>query len=80
MQHQLASNYTTFFEKLTQTLDRLAQKLPIYDEIAKHESLWKSPRLRASLVKVYISIFEFLQSVVRVFTQSDGSKFYPILS
>jgi hypothetical protein len=80
---QLASNFHEFFEKLTKTLLRLSEVLPSYGDLAsslrgtRKGFLWPyeaSSRLVASLTKIYVDLFVFLQSVVRVFTKKDASK------
>jgi hypothetical protein len=80
---QLASNFGEFFDKLTNTLLRLSEVLPWYEDLAsslrgtRKGFLWPyqaSSRLVASLTKIYVDLFVFLQSVVRVFTKKDTSK------
>ncbi|KAH6714527.1 hypothetical protein BKA61DRAFT_673850 [Leptodontidium sp. MPI-SDFR-AT-0119] len=81
---QLASNYATFFDKLTRTLERLAHHLPQYELIV---GLYKgryldqfAQRITASLREVYVDIFQFLQRVALVFTRKDGkSKHRPVV-
>jgi hypothetical protein len=79
---QLASNFGEFFDKLTNTLLRLAEVLPWYEELAsslmgtRKNFSWPyqaSSRLVASLTNIYVDLFVFLQSVVRVFTKKDTS-------
>lgn len=74
---QLASNFTTFFDKLTRTLERLANHIPQYDLVIR---MYKgryldefAQRIAYSLGEVYMDIFQFLQSVARVFSKEDGS-------
>lgn len=71
---KLASNFVTFFEKLTKIVERLGAELPQYSLIEKSFLDMPSDRLRELVCKVYIDIFQFFQSVVRVFTKEDGSK------
>lgn len=78
---QLASNIATFFEKLTQTLDRLAKELPQYVLIVQlyetTPSTVFSDRIKTSVKQVYADLFKFFQSVTRIFTKKDGSKCPP---
>lgn len=78
---QLASNYTTFFDKLTRALERLAQHLPQYDLIiATYKGRYLddfAQRITASLREVYVDIFQFLQRVAGVFSRKDGSMYGP---
>ena len=76
---QLASNFTTFFDKLTRTLERLANHIPQYDLIIQ---MYKgryldefAKRITNSLRDVYVDIFQFLQRVARVFSGKDGSMY-----
>ena len=71
---KLASNFVTFFEKLTKIVERLGAELPQYRLIEKWCLNMPSDKLQESACKVYIDIFQFFQSVVRVFTKEDGSK------
>ncbi|OCL09419.1 hypothetical protein AOQ84DRAFT_375857 [Glonium stellatum] len=72
---QLANNYVSFFEKLANTLERIALELPQYEVLPK---LWKdlnikpSPRLRSSLCRLYVDLFVFFQNVARVFVKKNG--------
>lgn len=75
---QLASNYTTFFDKLTRNLERFAQQFFQYDLLA---SLCKRAQpneyielVKSSLQDIYSNIFQFLRCVARVLTRKDGSK------
>ncbi|PSN59982.1 hypothetical protein BS50DRAFT_681838 [Corynespora cassiicola Philippines] len=75
---QLASNFHEFFDKLTKTLERLADALPWYEDLAltlKRDKHYRvSSRLISSLTKIYVDILTFFQSVVRVFTKRDTSQ------
>ena len=69
--NQLASNFVTFFEKLCITIERLAARLPRFEEIqlAMPESKSKvTHRLTESLLKFYADLFEFFQAVALVFS------------
>jgi hypothetical protein len=74
---QLASNFTTFFEMLVNTLERLTHSLPQYDlilELCKTmPSSQLTDRIKGSVRKVYENLFTFLQSVASIFTKKDGS-------
>lgn len=73
---QLASNYASFFDKLTQSLARLGHHLPqgqIIEQIYGSQHRQEFPeRVKNALCQVYVDIFEFLQNVVRVFTKNGG--------
>ncbi|KAL2075301.1 hypothetical protein VTL71DRAFT_244 [Oculimacula yallundae] len=81
---QLASNYATFFDKLTRTLERLSHHIPQYELIV---GLYNgryldqfAQRITVSLREVYVDIFQFLQRVARVFTRRDGkTKYRPVV-
>lgn len=80
---QLASNYTTFFDKLTRNLERFAQQFFQYDLLA---SLCKRAQpneyielVKSSLQDIYSNIFQFLRCVARVLTRKDGKSKHPQL-
>ena len=65
-----------FFEKLAVTLERISQKPPQYEELAKLFNDHKrqpSQRLKASLCNVHSDLFRFFQSIVRIFTKKNCS-------
>jgi len=71
---QIASNYASFFEKLTEILGRLTDEFPYYGEIAQQYKDSPMPnRLKKSITDIYTSLLRFLQSLLRVFTKNDGS-------
>ncbi|KAF2181881.1 hypothetical protein K469DRAFT_752715 [Zopfia rhizophila CBS 207.26] len=72
---QLASNFTTFFEKLSKLIERLTASLPQYAEF--YQTLYSgrkrfSPRLSNSLVRFYVDMLEFFQAIARVFSRPNG--------
>ncbi|KAF2200065.1 hypothetical protein GQ43DRAFT_90178 [Delitschia confertaspora ATCC 74209] len=72
---QLASNFTTFFEKLSKLIEKLTATLPQYAEF--YQTLCSgdrsfSPRLSNSLVRFYVDMLEFFQAVARVFSRPNG--------
>ncbi|OCL08347.1 hypothetical protein AOQ84DRAFT_42671 [Glonium stellatum] len=69
---QLASNFVTFFEKLVTVLERLIESFPQYAMIADLCKDKVSTRMKSHLENVYLDIFQFFQSVARVFTNSRG--------
>jgi hypothetical protein len=73
---QLASNYTTFFEKLTTVIERFAAVFPQYDEISRLTWDASSSVIKSSLVNVYLDLFEFFTMVARIFTNGRGGMFY----
>ena len=71
---QIASNYATFFDKLTEILGRLTNEFPYYGEIVQQYKNSPMPnRLKKSITDIYTSLLRFLQSLLRVFTKNDGS-------
>ena len=72
--HKLAGNFTTFFEKMAMSISQVAAELPQYEEIERLYNTNIQPRLKASLQEVYVCLFQFFQSIARVFTRKDGSK------
>ncbi|KAL4938541.1 hypothetical protein BDV06DRAFT_200740 [Aspergillus oleicola] len=68
---QLASNFSTFFEKLMKCLDQLASAFPVYERM---EKLFESrpPGLQASLKHLYTDLFRFLSEILRVFCRPKG--------
>lgn len=74
--NQLASNFVPFFEKLCITIERLAARLPRFEEIQLAMPESKSEvthRLTDSLLKFYADLSEFFQTVASVFSKKDGS-------
>jgi hypothetical protein len=70
---QLANNFATFFDKLSDTLSRLALQLPKYNALV---SIWKkynppSTRLKSSLCSIYTHLFQFLQKLGSIFMKDD---------
>lgn len=77
MNSKLASNFVTFFEKLTTLLERLAMLMPDYAEVLEMSMQGNhqiSDRLRSSLKDLYIDLLGFLTAVASVFTQKSGSR------
>jgi flagellar biosynthesis GTPase FlhF len=73
---QLASNYSSFFDKLTQSLARLGHHLPqgqIIEQIYRSQHRQEFPEcVKNALCQVYVEVFEFLQNVARVFSKNNG--------
>jgi len=70
---QLASNFTSFFEKLVDLLEDLQRVLPQYKELLENINSEPSPRLRLSIQAFYVDLFHLFQAVVQVFTKRSGS-------
>ncbi|KAI0451042.1 hypothetical protein F5B21DRAFT_507573 [Xylaria acuta] len=72
---QLASHFTTFFEKLCKTIEKLSDRLPrygeLYDSLSTRTGL-ASPYLKDSLQKLYVDLFQFFEAVARVFSNKYG--------
>jgi hypothetical protein len=74
---KFASNFATFFDKLTRIIEKLALLLPQYKDV--YAAIRKAPRpvsqrLRESLISFYSVLFELFEAVARVFSKPDGSK------
>ena len=75
---QLASNYTTFFEKLMSIIERLVDSLPQYSDVVTlckstpSSSSSASSRMETNLKKVYTDLLQFFQSTARVFSSGQG--------
>ncbi|KAF4454870.1 hypothetical protein FALBO_15747 [Fusarium albosuccineum] len=72
---QLASNFTTFFEKLTSLLEHLALSFSQYGEIHKHcasANHLKHSRIPSILKLIYSDIFRIFQSCIQIFVRRDG--------
>ena len=77
MNLKLASNFVTFFEKLTALLERLAMLMPDYAEVLEISMQGNhqiSDRLRSSLQDLYVDLFGFLTAVASAFTRKSGSR------
>jgi hypothetical protein len=75
---QLASNFGTFFEKLCGVLERLAARLPRYEEVFQSlapNTTTVTSRLSSSFGQLYADLFELFEAVARVFSSKDGSKY-----
>ncbi|KAJ4297992.1 hypothetical protein N0V90_005891 [Kalmusia sp. IMI 367209] len=71
---QLASNYTSFFEKLLRTLGRFAEEFPQYEHlVSRFKDQPIPPRLRQSLVNLYSDLLRFLSSIIGIFARKDGT-------
>ncbi|KEZ45185.1 hypothetical protein SAPIO_CDS2639 [Scedosporium apiospermum] len=77
---QLASNYGTFFEKMTKMLSSLTDELPQYGELldlCQHrgpdtEDEANTLRVQAHIVLIYKDMFAVLHTAARIFAKSDG--------
>ncbi|KAI1762746.1 hypothetical protein GGR53DRAFT_467992 [Hypoxylon sp. FL1150] len=70
---QLASNYTEFFDKLTQLLSGLSESFSQYRRILDIKLRAKSNKLvQECVADAYGILLEIFHSAVRVFTKSDG--------
>jgi len=78
---QLASNYGTFFDKLSNLLEELSKRIPAYNELSKLLEKLKlevhvSDEFSKSLRAFYFDLFEILKCITRLFTQQNGSKWW----
>ena len=73
---QMASNYASFFDKLTQSLSLLGHQLPQVETLVclstRYHGVNLEDSLKDALVEVYVGVFEFLTSIARVFTGRNG--------
>ncbi|RAR02007.1 hypothetical protein DDE83_008718 [Stemphylium lycopersici] len=74
----LASNYGTFFDKLSYLLEELSKRIPAYDELSKLLEKLKlevhvSNEFSKSLRAFYFDLFEILKSITRLFTEQNGT-------
>jgi hypothetical protein len=69
---KLASNFSSFFEKLIRLIDQLSDVFPQYKEIANLFPDFKSQRIKRHLEDVYGDLLQFFQIVARIFTTSSG--------
>lgn len=74
MRMQLTSNYSSFFEQLTEMLQRIGKLMPRYDEIMQHAQGFVSEPFRKSLENLYTDLLEFVASVTWIFSRGGGSK------
>lgn len=70
---QLASRFTTFFEKLVEVIQKVAECFPYYDEIANLAQAIQPSRIGSHLERVYGDLLHFFQDVVEVFASRSGS-------
>jgi len=67
----------SFFDGLADTLGRLAAEIPQYDALVKlcaTYHLEPSPRLKSSLVNIYVELFRFLKTVAGIFLRENKCK------
>jgi hypothetical protein len=72
---QLASNFVTFFEKLSGMLESLSTSMPQYAEILALVMQTPSERLKISIRHYYVDLFDIFRSIARVFTKRDGGMY-----
>ncbi|KAJ4152231.1 hypothetical protein NW765_017740 [Fusarium oxysporum] len=73
---QLASNYTSFFEKLTDLLAEVGRIVPRFKDLAElvcDHSL-ASQRVKAAIQGFYTDLFALYQAVALVFTKKSGKR------
>lgn len=70
---KLASNFSSFFEKLTDVLKRLSLELTVYEQFVKLQDTSLSPRLENALRTIYGDLFVFLSTIVRIFSKKKGA-------
>ncbi|CZR63552.1 uncharacterized protein PAC_13449 [Phialocephala subalpina] len=73
---QLASNFSNFFEKVCDLLESLNAILPQFRDVYNSLNHMKSdltPRLHEAILQFYTCLFEFFQTLARVFTNKNGT-------
>jgi hypothetical protein len=76
---QFASNFAEFFEKLAIAIERIAAVFPGYWGIERYIDLRRvSNQFKSSLCAIYVDLFDFFRTLVRVFVKDNGSKFLSI--
>jgi hypothetical protein len=75
---QLACNYGTFFDKLSDLFDELSQRIPAYDDMSKVLQSLPPPvevsqNFACSLRAFYVDLFDIFKGIARIFTQKSGS-------
>jgi hypothetical protein len=79
LRSQLAENYTTFFEKFTQSLDELAREMAFFSNVEESIASLNSSekqRMAAVLEDAFEDLLLYLTGVMRIFFKGDGSKSY----
>jgi hypothetical protein len=74
---QLAENYTTFFDKFTQSLEELGREMDFFSNVEESiASLNPSEkqRMAAVLEDAFEDLLLYLTGVMRIFFKGDGSK------
>lgn len=76
--YKLASNYSSFFDKLSDLFNQLNGTIPAYNDLsATLERLTPqitiSQAFSTSLHAFYVDIFEIFRGIARVFTKKTGS-------
>ena len=70
----MASNFTTFFDKLLEFIATIAKRFPYFERVASLAKSLSSTSLQAALCNIYVIILRFFHSVVQIFVKPDGSK------
>jgi hypothetical protein len=73
---QLASNFSAFYDKLIETLERLAAEMGQYEGIAIEFSSRPTARMRSYLEKVYFQLFQFFHTATRIFLSNESKSEY----
>jgi hypothetical protein len=77
---KLASNFGTFFDKLSDLLEVYGEKLPRFEKIDKLAKNNFSDMFRDTLKTIYIDLFELFTAIARIFTKADGCKLSLLVS
>ncbi|KAF9630468.1 hypothetical protein BFW01_g1030 [Lasiodiplodia theobromae] len=76
---QLASGFSTFFEKLIKTLERFCREMPQYKDIQLLQEDQISARIKECIEKVYGHMFQLFKEVANVFTSGGRIKRTPVV-
>ncbi|KAF2472857.1 uncharacterized protein BDR25DRAFT_258324 [Lindgomyces ingoldianus] len=69
---QLASNFSSFFEKLLGILQRISESFPQYQEINAFCRRDSSQRLKRHVEHVYGDLLNFFQHIAKIFSTGSG--------
>lgn len=67
---KLASNYASFFEKLVDMLERLADTLPMFKRVPA--CAVQCTHIATILQRIYVKVLEVFQMTAKIFTNGNG--------
>jgi hypothetical protein len=69
---ELANSYVTFFQKLSEFMERLALEMPGFQRILQLPSMEFPSSLKQSMSELYVAVFDFFKASIKVFRKSNG--------